>query len=181
MITFIKQCMFVLLAEIMLEMRDAQTQEGIRDERLRFLADFVLNIDARFGGLITQAGCLSARLGVTHTFKLRADEEEPDGEQLQLRVRSLVLGIKRLRLEHNGTFQLCAPSNTSLESCSSFPNLANVTCSLTERMPLARTLLLEGKCPDCGNDAEYELRLQARRIEIIVLVLKYVHCTVHII
>lgn len=170
-------CLFVLAAEIMLEMQDAQTQEGVREERLRFLANFVLASDARLGGRIANAGCVPKLPEDSH-----AAVREEDSEKLQLRVRSLVLGIKRLRRQaRNGSMLFCAPRNTSLEwldSCSSYPLLANLTCIPHERrnrrlVHQQFTLPDEENCPDCSNDKEYSLRISAKIVEFIVLVLKY--------
>lgn len=155
-------------------MQDAQTQEGVRDERLRFLADFVLTSDARLGGRIANAGCVPKLPEDSH-----AAVGEEDSEKLQLRVRSLVLGIKRLRRQaRNGSMLFCASQNTSLDSCSSFPLLANLTCIPHERrnrrlVHQQFTLPDEENCPDCSNDREYSFRISAKIVEFIVLVLKY--------
>ena len=157
-------------------MKEAQTQEGIRDERLRFLADFVITADARLGGRIAQAGCLPNKKRDSHQLESNADVDEEEGETLQQRIRNLVLGIKRLRLlARNGSVLFCAPDNTSLERCSDVPQLLNVTCSANWKIT---SLIAQGhtpqdeECPDCSNAAELELRKHAKIIEILVWVLK---------
>ena len=116
------------LAEIIVEMDEAETRVLMRDEQLRFLGDFILDgVDRPLGGQIARAGCLKPRQRIAETEGGGGFNpfERIDDKAAEEQLESLVLGIKRVRRDaaarNASAALLCVPTNLTLEQCSAIP------------------------------------------------------------